>query len=116
MRTVTVCVEGLGAGLSRFQQVWQSGAAEGEFVTFESMEGLHQVLTPNRWALIRRLQAEGPLAIRELARRLHRDVKRVHEDVAKLKDMGLVEDAKGGSVWVPCDEIRAELTLKRPAA
>jgi predicted transcriptional regulator len=64
---------------------------------------------------VRTLQAEGPLAVRELARRLGRDVKRVHEDVAKLKDVGLVEDATGG-VWIPYDEIRAELTPKRPAA
>lgn len=115
MRTVTVCVESLTAGLDRFREVWESGLARGEQLTFESVEGLHRTLTPNRWALVRTLQAEGPLAVRELARRLGRDVKRVHEDVAKLKELGLVEDAAGG-VWVPYDEIRAELTLKRPAA
>jgi predicted transcriptional regulator len=115
MRTVTVCVESLDAGLNRFKHAWETGEYQGEFVTFESVEGMHRMLTPNRWELLRVLQAEGPMGIRELARRLSRDVKNVHTDVTKLREYWLVEDAEDGGIWVPYDEIRAEFVVKRKA-
>jgi predicted transcriptional regulator len=115
MRIVRIQVDSLEAGLKRFEHTWKTGSRQGEYVTFESVEGMHRALTPNRWHLLHVLQQEGPLGIRELARTLERDVKNVHSDVAKLKELGLVEDTEGG-VWVPFDEIRAEFTMKREKA
>ena len=47
-------------------------------------------MTERRWALVRALQGQGETSLRELARRVERDVKRVHEDVQELLELGLV--------------------------
>lgn len=84
---------------------------QGERFSFSSPSALFKVLSPKRWQLIERLQAEGPLGARALARALHRDVKRVHEDCRVLLDIGLVERDEEGKLHVPYREIRAEFVL-----
>jgi predicted transcriptional regulator len=115
MRRLNIVIEGLDEGLERFKQACETGKDQGEFVSFESMEGLQRTLTPLRWELMRVLQAEGPMSLRALARAVKRDVKRVHEDVHKLKELGLIEDAEAGGIWVPYDEVRLELAARRAA-
>lgn len=121
-RTVEIRILSMAEAGQEIVGAWK-GAERGEATSepretlgFDSIEAMQRTLTPSRWELLRVLQAEGPFGIRELARRLERDVKNVHTDVGKLKDLGLVEDAEGGGVWVPYDEIRAEFTVKREAA
>ncbi len=116
MKKMTVRVESFDAGLDRFKRAFESAEYQGEFVTFESMRDMMSALTSSRWELIRALQAEGPMSLRALARRLGRDVKNVHRDVAALKDLGLIDDHRDGGIWVPYDEIAAELSLRRDAA
>ena len=55
---------------------------------------------------------QGPLAIRELARRLGRDVRAVHSDVHRLLKAGLVNRYEDGSVEFPYDEIHVDFVLK----
>jgi hypothetical protein len=57
-----------------------------------------------------RLNFESP-AIRELARRVGRDVKRVHEDVQVLAELGLVERTEGGGVVCPFAEVHIDMRL-----
>jgi predicted transcriptional regulator len=116
MRTLTIQIEDLEAGLQRFRQAWETGKPQGEFVTFESIEGLQRALTPRRWELIRVLQAEGPMTSQFLAQRLGRRHESVRGDVARLKELDIVEDTETGGLWVPYDEIRAELVMRRHAA
>ena len=71
-------------------------------------------LTERRWELIRLLQGEGSLSIRELARRVERDAKRVHEDVSVLTELGLFEREEGG-IACPFARIRVDFELA-PAA
>ena len=80
-------------------------------ISFESMEGLLRVLTPNRWRLLRALRARGPLSVRALARSLDRDYRGVHADVAVLIDAGLIERNEQGAVLVPWTRITAEMDL-----
>ncbi|MGI8739082.1 MAG: winged helix-turn-helix transcriptional regulator [Gammaproteobacteria bacterium] len=114
MRTVIVKVDSLSQGLQRFKRAWKTGSPQGEYVTFDSLETLLKTLTSRRWELIRVLQEGGRMSLRELARRLGRDVKRVHEDIHKLIEVGLVEQGNAG-VYVPYDEIRAEFNLRNRA-
>lgn len=53
------------------------------------------------------------MSIRELARRVERDVKRVHEDVAVLTELGLFEHEEGG---IACPFARIHVDIELAAA
>ena len=76
---------------------------------------MFQAITPKRWELIEALQAAGPLSLRALARHLHRDVKRVHEDAHRLIEIGLIEKDEDGKLVVPFSEIRTDFVLRSAA-
>jgi len=57
--------------------------------------------TEHRWALVTVLLGQGAMAVRELARRVGRDVKRVHPDVQVLAELGLVERDEASGVLCP---------------
>ena len=80
-------------------------------VSFESMEGLLKVLTPNRWRLLRVLRRLGPVSVRALARELKRDYRGAHADAAALIDAGLIERNDEGKIFVPWTRITAEMAL-----
>ncbi|MBI1867971.1 MAG: MarR family transcriptional regulator [Methylocystis sp.] len=80
-------------------------------ISFESMEGLLKVLTPNRWRLLRALRNRGPLSVRALARSLDRDYRGAHADVALLIDAGLIERNEQGAIFVPWTRITAEMAV-----
>lgn len=94
-----------------FVRAWKSGRSGEHVFTFESPSALFRAVTPKRWELLERLQATGPSSIRALARALERDVKRVHEDVVALIEIGLIEKARG-EVHVPYDVIEADFALR----
>ena len=62
--------------------------------------------------LLERLQSLGPSSLRGLARSLERDVKRVHEDVAALIQVGLIEKTEHGRIHVPFEVIEADFELR----
>lgn len=73
---------------------------QGEVLNFESAGAFFGQLTERRWALLHALQGQGELAVRELARRVGRDMKRVHDDVQMPDSLaGLVER---GSLLAGC--------------
>jgi predicted transcriptional regulator len=113
-RTVTIEISEVEHSLKRFAKTWRTGRAAGEVISFESPEVLFRRITPKRWTLLTALQAAGPQSIRELARRVERDVKNVHGDVRALIEIGLIERTDD-TVRVPFDEIRAAFTLTRAA-
>ena len=92
----------------------QAGAYQGEVLNFESPGAFFSRLSEKRWALVRALQGQGDLAVRELARRVGRDVKRVHQDVQVLAELGLVERADGGGVVCPFAEVHIDMRLQAP--
>lgn len=114
-RKVTIRVENLDSGLERFRKTWKTGQAQGEFITFDSVETLFKTLSGKRWELVSVLQRSGPMSLRALARELGRDVKNVHTDVRALKEVGLVEDHAKGGVWVPYTEIEARFIFRSAA-
>jgi predicted transcriptional regulator len=66
--------------------------------------------------LVRALQGQGEVGIRELARRVGRDVKRVHEDVQILTELGLVERGAAGGVACPFDEVHIDMRMQADPA
>jgi predicted transcriptional regulator len=101
--------------LDRFEAAWNR-VAEGRPVatlrvlTLRDLPLLLRTLTPARWQLLERLAKEGPLSVYQLAKRLARDYKNVHTDVAQLAALGLVERRDDG-VAVAWNRVRAELEL-----
>lgn len=93
----------------------QADAYQGETLNFEHPGDFLGRLTERRWALVRLLQGQGGMAVRELARRAGRDVRRVHDDVAALADLGLVERTDSGGVVCPFAAIRIDLCLQAAA-
>jgi predicted transcriptional regulator len=69
-------------------------------------------MTARRWALVRVLQGQGEISSRELARRLRRDVKRVHEDVQELLELGLVERGEGAGIVCPFVAVHIDMELR----
>ncbi len=80
-------------------------------ISFESMDRLLKVLTPNRWHLLRALHGRGPSSIRALAQALGRDYRGVHADVTGLIEAGLIDRETSGAVVVRWSRITAEMSL-----
>jgi len=84
-------------------------------LNFETPAAFFSRLTEKRWAMLHALQGAGDLAVRELARRLERDMKRVHEDAGSLVELGLIERTERGGLVCPFDDIHVDMHLKRAA-
>jgi predicted transcriptional regulator len=52
-------------------------------------------MTPKRWALLKAMAGRGAMAIREVARRLKRDVRAVHSDIQILLKAGILDRTAG---------------------
>jgi len=50
--------------------------------------------------------------VRELARAVGRDVKRVHEDVTILAELGLLERTEGGGLICPYSSMHIDMYMK----
>jgi predicted transcriptional regulator len=88
------------------------GRRQGSRISFATPELLWKVLTPKRWDILRAMTAQGPVSIREIARRLARDVKAVHGDIHALLDAGLLRRTERGRVEFPFDAVRVDFTLR----
>jgi predicted transcriptional regulator len=87
-----------------------AGERQGAFISFTSVALLWKVITPKRLDVLKALAGAETLAIREVARRVGRDVKAVHGDVRGLIDAGLVEETPTG-VRFGYDGVHVDFTL-----
>lgn len=83
-------------------------------ITFPSYEDMHAVLAPARVEIIMALAGQGPLAIREVARRVGRDVQAVHRDVTRLINAGVIDRDEDG-VRFEYDALQFEFVLNLTA-
>ncbi len=97
------------AALRRAGKRAQADRYQGETLNFETPGAFFGRLTERRWALVSALQGQGAMAVRELARRVGRDVKRVHEDVQVLAELGLVERDDTGGVRCPYADVHIDM-------
>jgi predicted transcriptional regulator len=110
MKTVTLEVATLNAVKRRVQAAFK-GRKQGARISFATPELLFQLMTAKRWELIRAMTGAGPLSIRELARRVDRDVKGVHGDVHALRNAGVLQKTEDGLIVFPFDAIRVDIML-----
>ena len=85
-------------------------------VGFADMGHAMSVFTQRRWELLTELRSGGPMTVAELARRLQRDYKNVHTDVAALVEWMAIERTEEGAIRVPWSEIVVDLKLPQPLA
>ena len=110
MKTVTLEVATLQEVKRRAQAAF-TGRKQGARISFATPELLFQVMTAKRWELLRTMTGAGPLAIREAARRVDRDVKGVHGDVHALLKAGILQKTGDGLIIFPFDAVRVDIML-----
>jgi predicted transcriptional regulator len=111
MKTVTLEVASREDVTRRALEAFK-GKKQRARISFATPELLWKVLTAKRWEVLKAMAGQGPLTIREVARRVRRDVKAVHGDVHALIDAGLLERTETNRVAFPFDAIRVEFTLR----
>lgn len=107
--------QAMQASAARFLAAWNQSEYVGEYLTFTSPGMFFEVINSRRWDLVVKLQTLGKTSIRELARQVQRDVRRVHDDIKILIENGIVEQDSGG-IYVPYAAIHADFTLAAEAA
>lgn len=111
-RTLTIEVCSLEEAVERTQAALAGSGEDSARYSFQTHAELLRTLTPNRWGLLEALTGAGPLGVRELARRVERDVKGVHSDAQALVLIGLIDKAGDGKLHFPYDAIHVDFMLK----
>lgn len=113
MNTVVLEVRSLQETLADVARAMKTERAEHEArISFATPELLWEVLTAKRWVLIKTLCGAGPVSIREVARRVGRDVKAVHGDVTALLKAGVLNRTADGRIEFPFDAVKVEFLLR----
>jgi predicted transcriptional regulator len=104
----------LSGDLAEFARAWKRIEAGDDgterVLSFESWEGLATVLTGERYRLLRHVHAHPARSVNALAQSLHRQYRRVHEDVTILERAGLI-DRSDGEVRTTVDKLNAVVVL-----
>ena len=111
MNTATLEVRSLADSLADFSQASKSGQGSEARISFASDELLWKVLSAKRWAILKAMTGAGPLPLREIARRVERDVKAVHADVHALLNACLIQRSDDGFLF-PYDGMHVDFMLK----
>ena len=111
MNTVTIGISSLKDVQNRTAAAFR-GKKQGARISFATEELLWKTLTPKRWALLKTMAGQGALAIREIARRVDRDVRAVHSDVHALLKVGVLKRDDDGRVVFPYDAIHVDFLLR----
>ena len=113
MKTVTLDVRSPDEAAQDFVNAWKSGRAQRTArISFATPELLWKVLTAKRWEILKAMCGAGPLTVREIARRVERDVKSVHSDLTALLNAGVLERAETGQVVFPYESVKVEFFLQ----
>ena len=112
MNTVILDVQTLADTLSDAATAMETLTPSEPRISFETPELLWSVFTAKRWDIIKALTGAGPVTLREVARRVGRDVKAVHGDVHALLDAGLIDKTADGEVVFPYDAVHVDFMIK----
>ncbi len=114
MSTVTLGLSSTAKSRGRLARAFK-GEPQGAFIAFETPALLWKTLTEKRWEILRAMTGAGALSIREVARRVGRDVKAVHGDVTALLNTGVIDRADDGGVIFPYDAVHVDFKLTAAA-
>ena len=90
----------------------KSDSYQREVLNFETPAQFFGQLSEKRWDIVRAAQGKGEMSVRELARVVDRDVKRVHDDIVILAQLGLLERTDGGGVTCPYTSMHIDMYLQ----
>jgi len=85
-------------------------------IGFDTPELMWRVLTEKRWGILKVMTGAGPLGVRELARRVGRDVKAVHTDAMALVKAGVIDRTDDGKLLFPYRHVKMQFELDAQAA
>lgn len=114
MSAVTITVDSTDAFKQRVKAAL-SGKRQQQRISFESFELLWKVLAPNRMAIVQALTGAGPVSLREVARRVGRDVRAVHSDVHMLLRAGVLRKDDEGRIDFPYTAVHVDFMLEAAA-
>ena len=113
MKTVTLDVRSPDEAAKDFVDSWKTGKGQRTArISFATPELLWKVLTAKRWEILKVMCGAGPLTVREVARRVERDVKPVHTDLTALLNAGVLDRAETGQVVFPYESVKVEFLLQ----
>ncbi len=93
------------------------GTYQGETLNFETPAAFFPPLTSNRWTMLAELQGAGKgIGVRELARRLSRDVSACMTMPLPWSNWGLIERSETGALSCPYADIHVDMHVSRLAA
>ena len=111
MKTVTFGLFSLEETVKRAEAA-SRGKRQQPRIDFASAALFFRIMTLRRWEILRAMGGAGPLSIREVARRVKRDVKGVHGDVQALLKCGVLGKTEGGQVVFPFSVIHVDFMLE----
>ncbi len=111
MNAVTIGISSIEETTERTLRAF-GGVEQGAFISFPSIETLWKILTAKRWDILRAMTGSGPISIREVARRVGRDVKTVHGDVHALLKAGVIDRTDDGRIAFPYDAVHVDFVLR----
>jgi predicted transcriptional regulator len=114
MKTVTFGLFSLDETIKRAEAA-SRGEPQSPRIEFVSLDLFFRVMTAKRWEIVRAMAGAGPLSIREVARRVERDVKGVHGDVQALLNCGVLSKTEAGKVIFPFGAIHVDFMIEAAA-
>lgn len=114
-KTLTIGINTLAGVKRRMKAAARGNADATPRYTFRSAASMARTLTPGRWAVLEALTGAGPVGVRELARRVQRDVKGVHTDAQALVLCGLIDKTRDGKLSFPFDAVKVQFELHAAA-
>ena len=96
---------------------WEAGEEVPHVINFQNPSDVRALRTDRRVVLLRSIMAERPDSIRQLAERLDRDVKSVHNDLQVLAEYDIVHFEQAGRAkraFVPYATIEVSLEISTP--
>ena len=112
MNTVRLEVSSFDDVLGDVAKAWKTGEATEPRISFDSVEDLWKALSPKKMDILKAMTGAGQLGIREVSRKVGRDVSAVHRDLQALIVAGIVDRTDDGKVVFPYDEIHVDFTLR----
>ena len=100
------------AGIRAVGVAAKADTYQGELLNFETPAQFFGKLSEKRWDIVRAAQGKGEMSVRELARVVDRDVKRVHDDIVILAELGLLKRTDNGGVSCPYTSLHIDMYLQ----
>jgi len=106
--TLTIGVRSLDGFLDDIEKSVESTGQISSELFFPTVEDLFKTIGGKRWEILEALAGQGEVGVRELARRVHREVKSVHRDTESLVAGGVVDKTNQGKLVFPYSRIVLE--------